>query len=564
MAQRRTRLEIARERAEIARLQAQTSQDKLDATLSGRAHERIVALHSRIDPADPNNTRRRTAKVETKPEDRQQTARDRGKAANVGRELHRTSSRYRLFENQFAVNVIGTGPKVVFHWKDKDAASLAADWFNQTYAPTCDGRDDNHLADFAELVLHAVPRDGEVLAVFDDFDFNDGTLLFFESDQLPTLNPLQWRQFALDPINKTLFVELERAKGADGTRQPMRTPDGEMIPLRLESGRVTNRYGKVVWYIGDEQHGRSDVDPNDPQVRFFSRRQARLIKRPWRFNQLIGTSEVLALSGDLEDLDAMRSAEIASARKNSQRAYAVKGRNAYENALARQGVEVDSLLDNAEDDPAAGDQEAGNLDALEKFADGHVDYIGEDEDILELGKERPNVNVNTFDDDVATTAGGALGLARVFSTMKASTSYTAFRGEQLMTWGTFARCQKWLERRLLDWVCTKAVGWAVSTGRLKVSLPAVWENTFSWIMPEMPEVNQVLTVTAKAKQLKNGLTDYAKLLGPNWEKILRAFGEQMNIIRDVLPELEMLETKAGAPIESTAGNETLPDGDTGS
>lgn len=514
-----------------AETRARTAEHTLRAILTERA---IKALESRIDTKDPNNARRREAKVELKPEDQRLTARDRLKGASVGRNLHRHNSRYRTFENAWSVNVVGTGPKLTVHWDDKGAAQTVADWFNQKWASDCDARDDNHLADFADIALLTVAREGECLCVFDDFDAGDGRLTWYEADQLPTIEPKQWEAFALDPANGGLYT------------QP--GPGGKPVPLNLAPGRLTDRAGRVMFYIADELHGRSDLDPADESLRYLSTNVARLLKAPWRFNQLVGQPEVLALAGDLEDLDAMRAAEIASARKNSERAYAVKGRDAYEQELARAGIDADDLIENAESDPAAGKVASElNLTRLERYADGYVDYIGTDEEIVELGANRPNVQTANFHGQVGGQAGASLGLAKVYATLEASTSYTAFRGEMLLSWGGFARRQKWLERRFLDWVAIKAIGWAVATGKIRVVLPQDWQYSLSWSMPTMPEVDELKSVTARAKRLKNGLTTYATELGPSAMAILASLADELTYIRGALPELEILETKAGAP-----------------
>ncbi len=531
-----------RAQATEAALRKQAARDTLEALLAERAAKRVQALESRIDPADPNNARRRTAQVEIKTEDQRLSHRERLRGANVGRELHRHNSRMRIFETQTAVNVVGTGSKVTLHWTNKEQAQLAADWFNQVWAADCDARDDNHLADFCELALATVGREGECLCLFDDFSLNDGRLTWYEADQLPSVNDKLWQEWARAPEQGNLFVELD-VSGA-----PLIGADGRTVPLQILPGRLVNRRGRVAYYIADEQHGRFDVDPADKDLRYLSRNVARLLKSPWRLNQHIGQPEILALAGDLEDLDAMRSAEIASARKTSERSYVVKGRDAYEQELARVGINADDEVENAETDPAAGaTPTTRNLSRLERYADGYVDYIGTDEEVVELGVNRPNMNAANFHGEVGGQAGAALGLARVYSTLQASTSYTAFRGEMLLTWGTFARRQKWMERRLLDWLAIKAIGWGVARGYLKVTLPADWIYTLAWTFPTMPEVDEERTVAAEARRLKNGLTDYARLLGPNWLAKFQALADQLTVIRKTLPELEILETKAGAP-----------------
>ena len=527
--------------AEKAKIGLAAARDQLRTLIVEKATANVRAKFDRLDSNDLNNENRRTPSVEILPEDRLETTRNRLKAINIGRDLYRNSSQAKGMAIQFECNVVGAeGPKVAFHWENKEQAKQAGRYFNSTFSKGCDGRDDTPLQEFCAMALNAVKREGEILCVFDDFQFDDGKLLWYEADQLPSLDEAKWKAMATDAKNGDLFVEL----GANG--QPLLDSAGKMIPLRAIPGRVINRRGKVVYYICDEQHGRQDVDPNDTDILFVGRAAAKLIKKPWRFGQLIGQSEQLTASADIEDVHQLRQAEINSAKKVAKRAFSVMSDTAYEDELARLGIDVEDEISTG---TATTDAKAKSATAerLEQYADGYVDYMGAKDVIHEWGSNRPSPNVQHVYELVGNSAGASLGLAAVYTNLKASTSYTAFRGEMILSWLKFRADQKWLERRLLDWLVVKAIGWASRKGLLDFTLPENWEDSFSFVWPEMPEVDEGAIATARAKNLKNGFTDYAKILGPDWEARLMALADQLKIVRANLPEMEILETKAGAP-----------------
>jgi hypothetical protein len=61
----------------------------------------------------------------------------------------------------------------------------------------------------------------------------------------------------------------------------------------------------------------------------------------------------------------------------------------------------------------------------------------------------------------------------------------------------------------------------------------------------MPEVDQLDYENAVAQALKNGTTDYSKLLGPDWEARLEGLAKQIAKIRELELPLSILELKSG-------------------
>jgi len=185
-----------------------------------------------------------------------------------------------------------------------------------------------------------------------------------------------------------------------------------------------------------------------------------------------------------------------------------------------------------------------NYEAVEALTGGLTDYLAKGDEVNIPDLKHPNPQLTAFLEAVHGYGGAALGLARAYTIMRADSSYTAFRGDMIMTWVTFYWLQKWLERRACDWTARKALAWAQRRKQIK-TLAAGWETSLSWTWPRMPEVNQLDAENAIAAALKNGTTDYSELLGPDWRRRLEAFGQMVETIRSIKLPLGILETVSG-------------------
>lgn len=507
-----TKLATARQRREL--LQEQVHAKRL---------ERVLQRYDRLDTSKPNNDNRRTPTVELKPEDELHTHRDQRRAINIGRDAFRNFSKARAILNQFEVNVIGAdGPKPAFHSGAADWDAAALRYWSQ-WAKDCDARDDTPLQEFVAMALQAVKRDGCCLCVFDDFmERPTGKLLWYEADQLVDVDEASWKADHGDkgfPADK-----YQQARG---------------IVREIGSGRV------VAYIVAAK---------NDQETRPLSectiipRERAKLLKKPWRFNQGRGDSALLTVSADLEDCAIMRQAELASAKAAARRAVVVKGDRLFEEDLARNGVDVENEVDRTDDDPTAGTpKDNQTYERLERFADGYVDYIGADEEVSVFDHNRPSPNVQSFHQDVGGDCGAALGIARVYTTLRAEASYTAFRGEMILSWLQFKIDQKWLERRLMDWLAEKVIAWGQRTAALKSTTELV---TVSWTWPTMPEVDEKAIADAVQARLKCGLTTFAREVGPEWQTVFAQLSTEVRQAIALGLPLAMLETVAGAPAKS--------------
>jgi capsid protein len=202
----------------------------------------------------------------------------------------------------------------------------------------------------------------------------------------------------------------------------------------------------------------------------------------------------------------------------------------------------------------AGVEPAPNYDRFEALTGGHLEYMSEGDNFELLNIDRPNVNAAEFHDFVLSSAGSALGMARAYSRMRADSSYTAFRGDLIMSWVFFFWCQKWLERRVCDWVATKVLTIAQSTGKIE-TLPTGWESSLSWDWPKMPSINPLDEANADKQALKNGTTDYAQLLGPDWKKKMDSLAEQLDYAKSKGLPLSIFETIGGSAPAQNKGDQ---------
>lgn len=473
-----------------------------------------------------NKRKRRSATIEIGNEVSQLSRVKRLQSLNLCRDLERNYAITRAHMRQFKTNVVGVGPKLAINL-DGEPAAASARWINGVWAKNCDSRGDTPLAEIVANILTAKKREGHILCVFDDFDRDDGKLLFFEADQMVEVMGPDWEK------NAPAYCR----------------EDGKA--MMQEQGVVCDKRGRVVAYIVTADHGKMVTDWEKCTV--FPAGVARLVFEPWRLNQRLGTADMLTTAAHYLDSYEMLSSELQTAKLAAKMGAKVTKTGGEEAAMLETGVDVEALVTHTTtsgtDAVTTGSVPETNYDAIEALCGGIVDYVQPGEDITPYDFKRPNVAMKDFLGYISDSSGASLGLAAVYSSLRASTSYTAFRGEMLLSWAQFLWDQKWLERRFLDWAIPKAIAWAVRKGLL-VAMPVGWEADASYIWPTMPEVDRTAAATADALELKNGSTDYARLLGPGWEERLNALAKQLDLIKKLGLPLGILETVAGAPAAS--------------
>lgn len=480
---------------------------------------RALTVRAEYDVLKQGHKLRRPLQRETKSEGEIYSPDKRTYGVNAGRDIERNYAPARGIIHQFRMNVVGSEGKLQVN---VPGGEEAAAWFNQVWARDCDYRDTLHWSTLLQNVVACAVREGDPLAVFDDgVPENSGKLLTWEPDQIV-------------PVTDAVL----KAKGYAG-----HTQDG---------GLIRDKWGRVVAYITTGKRGVSVIDKTEDAT-VWKRAMAIRPSSPWRLNQGRDVPAMLTAAAPILDLYEMIQRELQTAKRAAAQ-YAYVSRTEAVDDWDNPGSAPQVLPENdGKDAPtvsadganSATAPEARNYESLESFTGGYTDY-GQTGDKVEFPPvDRPNVHMPEFINAVLCHAGAAFGLAKAYAMLRADSSYTAFRGDMILSWaGAFYPAQKWLERSFADPVAVKALAWAQAQGIIK-PLPEGWQRKLSWKWPKMPEVDQLDAENAVAQALKNGTTDYAQLLGPDWRERLASLSEQIEEIRRLNLPLSVLEMKSG-------------------
>ena len=501
------KIDALRERLETQRIIFET-----------RKLERVNRLMAKYDATEPTKARRQPVR-EWQDEGKIYDMSKRLLGCNLGRDLERNYSPARGMLHQFRVNVVGSLGKIRVNTPDGDEATA---WFNEVWSKDCDFRDSMDWSTLLQNILAGEIRDGDVLAVVDDDLVEDsGKLLTWESDQIV-------------PVADALLKGTEYAKATQ------------------DNGILRGEYGKVLAYCVTGKRGIAQIDNKD-DVTFWKREQARLTRNPWRLNQGRGIPSLLTPSSNFIDLYEILASELMTAKRASKQYAFVKRENAvtdWDNPANSPEFLPENDGRTASDVALDGANQtthtAKNYERLEAFTGGLTDYLDPADTVQIPELTHPNVALAPFLETVHGYGGSALGLARAYTILRADSSYTAFRGDMIMTWVTIYWLQKHLERAIADWVAQRVLTWAQRKDRVK-PMAAGWERRISWTWPTMPSVDELKESTAVAQAIKNAATNYSELLGPDWRKRMDDLSEQLAYAKAKGIPLSAFETRAGAP-----------------
>ena len=456
----------------------------------------------------PDQMLRKRGGVEYTGEDGALPAWNRLRMLNMARQGVRNGDSMRALMRQMELNVVGTvGGKATFAFPDgfNDAAQKVRRAF-AAWARNAEFSDDLPLSKVLSLVVDTKFVGGDMVLLFDDGLIEDsGKLLAFEPDEIGDV-PKSWLS--------------------------------EKVPGAVQrQGRIYNANGRFIGVTVSRKYRGQTTFKRDPDGVLFLMRDVAadlqdwvMLREVWRFNQGRGVAPVSAPLDSLLDLESVTKFEVQSAMKNSQTLGQIYStQNEAQGSAESEEEELDEeLLRKARAAAAGIDEEVD--ETTEAAADGD---LGEEEETFELENirgsgaifdqlpdgykmelldtKRPNPNVEGFVKWLSARSGAAVGLAKCYANMEATSSYTAFRGEQVMSWPTFEECQKALEREVCDWVVRKWARWAARKGLLSVKLPDGWTDYVSWSWPTMREVDVKRTAEALKVQLETGLKTLADI-----------------------------------------------------
>jgi len=464
---------------------------------------------------------------------------DRMYAVSLGRDMHRNQSKYVALERMIARMTAGT-VKCQLNTPDADWNHAAEAFFNHTFAQDCLLTvPRTHLSELCQQLVASLIREGDALVVFDDgLAKNSGRLLVFESDQL------------------VMMDDAEFAAAYPGWYQ--------------EQGVMLDEFGCIRGYIVSSMKDAAALwdrrRPNTLSVLprkdclVYTTDQAVLLAARYRPGQIRGVPEMLPVSIALDDADEMVKSEMLTAKRAAKTYATVSLGEPSQNAMAESDLisAVEAQERGGNIDPATGQIINPDLPPVPSVERPHYQSIDDNDsaivtyldgrDKLDIhDPQRPNLDMQEFYRARNSDAAAALGLAGGYAEMRVTNSYTAHRGETLLTWDAIHDRQKQLERSLLDWLAAKVIERGIRIGAVPPAPTSAWRDLVSWDLPEMPAIDERRAVDSKVAALKAGLTTYRELLGSDWKEKLQEYGREVDEIRRLNLPLSILETVSGAP-----------------
>ena len=479
--------------------------------------------------------KRRPARVETREEDEILRPRHRLGAANLTRDIVRNSPQARGMAKTMRINVVGSYGKLRFNQTGGWYAA-AQRWFNSVWARRADYLDGASFREILQLVVYAVSHEGDFVAIFDDGILSGrrggtGKLAFFESDQICNLSV---RDFA--PYQERGYSQC--------------------------AGVIRDRYGRECGVICSRHRGQVEtaraealVLTRDPDAPFASVPWVH-VRRKFRLRQGRGIGDAVTALQTVLDSYEMLGYEMQTAKMAASRyatVYEAEPAPADPKGFAE--LETEAEIAAAEDTPIAEETEEDAADALELYTGANVDYLNAGDRVEFDPTNRPNSQLEPFLDYTTDVAGQSHGLAHAYARMRADTSYTAFRGDMVMTWMCFADFQQFLEDSFSDWAAVQAIHYGVRGGAIDPA-PEGWEEYIAWQYPTMPAVDEAKEQKALAQKQKNGLVLFREQIGPHWREHFRDLAEEITLARELGLPLSMFETKSGGVEDGPPENQT--------
>lgn len=458
----------------------------------GRGYEAVTS---------PFSEQRRAAVVETKGEDKQLTPAQRNKLVNLGRDMMRNAPERVAQDQQLRVNTVGCeGGKLYASFPEGygAAAEKVMHYFNKVWAPRAEFTFRQNFNWILKTTLTAQDVGGNVVLVFDDGILTGGN------------GTGRVRGFEADEIAEIPQTEFEKRFPRSWTQS---------------RGFVYNESGMFCGlFVSTSQRGKAVFDPS---AGFMTLRldpfddettpNFILLGDMRRFNQGRAVSPLVSALTALVDLHETVASEAQAAKLNAQMVGQILESETAEPELSGAGFDDREVEDATEALPDTVKFTTKELKAI----GAHFDKMPPGLKIELLDTKRPNLNIIAYVEHVTGVIGATRGLARVYSTLKAQTSYTAFRGEQAMSEQSFREARKEMERTVCDPIARLVIARAVRLGLIVEELPEHWEEMLAWTWPKMIEVNEKDAQSALKMKLENGITSLTRELGPGeMERIL--------------------------------------------
>lgn len=460
---------------------------------------------------------------------------------NMTRNLARNSSTACSILKQFDLQGVGTvGGKATFTFDDFGTADLLRERF-AAWTRSADFYDGLSFNTLLKIILKSYLIGGDMVILFDDRLVEDsGRLMVFESDEIGDLSA----------------EDLERAYGKR---------------VHQSQGRIKNANDRTIGVVvSRSERGKTVFDAAncytlrcDPNGSIFDSKWL-MPRNVFRKNQGRGVSAFAPVVATVTDLEDLVTYELQSAKKNSQTLAQVistekdNAADAIGSAFAA-GTDFSAMTDSEINAAVAEESEAAPITVtLDQIKGAGVLYeaMPDNKRLELLDTKHPNANMPEFIRWLAGRSAAPFGLGSVYATLKADASYTAFRGEQVMSQPAFEEAQKFLEE-ICDWVIYRWSVWAERRGILDdIDLPENWVRRVSWMWPRMREVNQIDEQNALALKLKNGTGCYRDIYGADWKEKLSAIADEIKFCQQAGLPHPALQTARGDLIDINENKET--------
>lgn len=444
--------------------------------------------------------------IELKGEDDQFRGRQREQLLALIRNAFRSSPLPRSLVLQRRLNVVGAvGGKLQITTPDA-AWNRAAETYFRRWSKNCEFTDAKHLNETLQLILAALDTGGDCVVVHDAWTPDGGVLCgsnkirVFESDELGNL-PSDYFS--------------------------------EHFPGHTQvAGKIYDGYGRHVGVIvSAAERGRAIFDPSKAIVLTRDPAAPELatwvyLQEAWRVNQGRGVSTFAASVDLLSGFGDVLSSEVNAAKLNSSLfgAY-TRSAQADEDHDALDQYTIDTVEDEAAAGPTAvngsivpaAEETEEFPDTIARARKVFFDVLPDGYSAQIYDTKRPNDKVDGFLRLIAGHVAASMGLNETYATLEPQSSYTAFRGAQVLARPSFAAAQKMLERALCDWLAGRVLSDAMTFGLIPEG-PDGWTDCFTWSWPHQEEVDAVNEQNALALKLKNGTVTLAELYGPDWRE----------------------------------------------
>ena len=484
---------------------------------------------------------RKRLPIETGPEDEALPSSERLQIIALARDMARNSAMMNGFLKQLELNVVGNvGGKASFKFGEEYKASAVimreafAEW-----AAACDFFDGNSLGKLLRIALKTKYLTGDAVFLFDDGIIADtGKILLFEGDSIASFP---------DSYFRTHFPGYTQRQGI-----------------------IKDSYGrKVGAIVSASQRGKSTFEPYGADGALAAWPLLRAPGAEWidspfyiysntyRANQGRGTPNVASSIDAIIDVEDMTKYELQSSKKNAQTLATITKKS--EEAPLPDGLEseIRKLPEDATEEEIseairsiAGDNEP-RAEVLEG-AGVLYDVLPPDVQMNLLDTKHPNSGMEGFVGFMTGRIGWANGMASFYASGKADKSFSAVRGEQMLTWPMFEDEQHDLESGPADWILRRWHSWAVRHGRIPadLELPPYWWRAVKWTWPRCREIDAVNEQTAMSARLRNFTGSLAEYYGADWREKLAAIREELDYCRELGIPHPALQTVSGQMIDS--------------